>query len=89
MAHQVNWTRSILDEFYRLADLNELEVKIMETRAIEGWTRTRQAMEFNISLSTLDRHIRMLKSKYDDAQIKSDFLPKRRLSACEIYLDNH
>ena len=89
VSHQVLWTRQILDEFYKQASLSDIEIEIMETRALNGWTRTKQAMEYNMSLSTLDRHIKRLKVKYDIAQKKSDILPPRKFSAKELYMDTH
>ena len=88
MAKQVPWNSVILDEFISLALLTEDEEKIMRTR-IAGWTRTKQAMELGMSLSSIDRIISTLKHKYDDVQRYSDILPPRKRSACELYMDEH
>ncbi len=88
MAKQVPWNSVILDEFISLALLTEDEEKIMRTR-IAGWTRTKQAMEFGMSLSSIDRIISTLKHKYDDVQRYSDILPPRKHSVCELYMDEH
>lgn len=60
----------------------------MRTR-VAGWTRTKQAMEFHISMATLDRIIKRLKIKYDTVQAQDERLPVRRESAQELYMDTH
>lgn len=71
------WNKIILDEFIKLAILTETEEKILRTR-IAGWSRARQAMEFNMSISTVDCLIKMINQKYDMVQPYSDILPKRK-----------
>lgn len=88
MAKQVPWNSVILEEFIRLALLTEDEEKIMRTR-IAGWTRTKQSLEFGMSLSSIDRTINTLKHKYDDVQKYSTVLPLRKRSACELYMDEN
>lgn len=89
MAHQVLWSESILEEFIQKAALTEEEEKVMRTR-VAGWTRTRQAMELQISIPTLDRIIARLKVKYDAIQKENpDSFPPRRFSAKELYMDTH
>lgn len=88
MAHQVLWNKIFLEEFSNLAALSELETEIMRTR-IAGWSRTKQADHFGISMSTLDRMIKQLKIKYDAVQKYSDILPPRKLSADELWQDTH
>lgn len=88
MAHQVIWTKIILEEFIELASLDKTEEMIMRTRAA-GWTRTEQAMKLNISLATVDRCIKRLKIKYDEVQQYSVLLPPRKESADELYMDRN
>lgn len=88
MAHQVPWTKVFLEEFIRLGALSDDEEKIMRTR-VKGWSRTRQSMEFGMSLATVDRIIRRLKVKYDKVQPYSDILPPRKYSAEEVWMDTH
>lgn len=88
MAREVLWTKAFLEEFIELAQLTEDEEKILRTR-VKGWTRTKQAYEFNMSLSTVDRHIRRMKMKYDACQPYSDILPPRKPSKEEAYMDSH
>lgn len=71
------WNKIILDEFIKLAILTETEEKILRTR-IAGWSRARQAMEFNMSISAVDCLIKMINQKYDMVQPYSDILPKRK-----------
>ena len=72
----VVWNSIILDEFVELACLTEDEEKILRTRA-KGWTRQKQAMTFNMSVSAVDRIIRRLHVKYDAVQPYSPLLPLR------------
>lgn len=88
MAHQVIWTKIILEEFIELANLDETEEMIMRTRAA-GWTRTEQSMKLSLSLATVDRIIKRLKAKYDQVQPYSVLLPPRKESADELYMDNN
>lgn len=88
MSHQVIWTKIVLEEFVSSANLTEFEEHIMRTRAA-GWTRTKQAQEFHVDLSTVDRTIKRLKIKYDAAQKHNPLLPPRKNSAAELYMDTH
>ena len=88
MAHQVPWSKIIVEEFVSLACLTPIEEQILRTR-ISGMTRVQQTQLFNISLSTLDRHIFSLKRKYDQVERYSPLLPPRKMSACELYLDEN
>ena len=58
---KVPWNRVILDEFCSLAILTPLEEKIIRTRAA-GWSRVQQCHAYGMSLATLDRYIRKLKT---------------------------
>jgi len=88
MSKQVPWNKIIVEEFVSIASLTKDEEAVLRTRAA-GWSRTKQCMEFNMSMSTLDRIIRRLKVKYDHAQKYSVILPPRRFSAEETYMDTH
>lgn len=89
MAHQVIWTKKILETFIREGELTPLEEAIMRTR-VKGWTRTKQAEELNLSISALDGYIRALKKKYDAVQKEHPGeMPKRKSSAAELYMDEH
>ena len=61
---------------------------IMRTR-VAGWTRTRQAAELCMSLSTVDKIISRLKVKYDHVAKYNPILPPRKMSAAETYMDNN
>lgn len=71
------WNKIILNEFIDLACLTEMEEKILRTR-IAGWSRVKQSMEFNMSVSTVDCIIHSINIKYDQVQPFSNILPKRR-----------
>lgn len=86
MAHQVCWTKTIVEEFIREAMLSPEEEEIIRTRAA-GWTRTEQAMRLNMSVDKVDKIIARLKVKYDAAQMYNPLLPPRKTSAQETYMD--
>lgn len=88
MAHQVIWTKLILETFIEEGNLTKEEEAIMRTRAA-GWTITKQALELHMSTAKVNRIIRALKRKYDEAQKTSLILPKRKSSAEELYMDTH
>lgn len=88
MSRQVIWTKIVLEEFVRLANLTKDEEMIMRTRC-QGWTRTQQALKLNMSLSTVDRLIKILKHKYDAVQPHSLILPPRKHSSKELFMDNN
>ncbi len=71
------WNKIILDEFLRLAFLTETEEKILRTR-ISGWSRVKQSIEMNLSISSIDSTIRMINQKYDMVQPYSTILPVRK-----------
>lgn len=78
MAHQVQWTKRIVDEFVREGMLTKEEENVIRTRAA-GWTRTKQCMEFGFTEATLDRIIAKLKIKYDAVADYDPVLPKRKI----------
>lgn len=89
MAHQVKWTKTVLEAFIEAAMLSEDEEFIMRTRC-KGWTVTKQAMTLHKSEATVHRMIRTLKDKYDIVQAENpEVFPIRRDSDVEIYMDSH
>lgn len=74
--NDILWTKPILEEFKALALLTDFEYKVLQTK-IAGWSRTKQSIEFNCSLSTIDRTIKELRNKYDSVCKYSSILPKR------------
>lgn len=50
MTNEVIWTKIVLERFIEQANLSEDEEIVMRTRAA-GWSRTKQAMELNLSVS--------------------------------------
>lgn len=88
MAHQVPWNKYIVERFEEAAMLTDLEREVLRTR-VAGWSRTRQALALNISLSTLDRTINGLKRKYDRVARLDPLLPPRKNSAAETWQDDN
>lgn len=71
------WNKIILNEFIDLACLTETEEKVLRTMAA-GWSRVKQSMELNLSVSAVDAVIHNLREKYDAVQPYSTILPVRR-----------
>lgn len=88
MAHQVPWNKIILEEFIEKGCLTKDEEAVMRTR-VAGWSRTKQAMEMNVSLATIDRLIASCKRKYDNIQKFDPVLPPRKFSAQETWMDEN
>ena len=88
MSHQVCWTKTIVETFISEAMLTKEEEMVMRTRAA-GWTRTMQADQLNMSISTVDAIIKRLKVKYDQAAKYNPILPPRKASAKETYMDEN
>lgn len=77
MTNEVIWTKLVLERFIQLANLTEEEEIVIRTRAA-GWSRVKQAMELNISISGIDRIISRLRKKYDEVQRLDPILPPRK-----------
>jgi DNA-binding NarL/FixJ family response regulator len=88
MSKQVPWNKVIVEEFISEAMLTQEEEMILRTR-VKGWSRTKQSIELGMSLSSVDKHIAMLKKKYDNVQKYDPLLPPRRMSAEETWMDNN
>lgn len=88
MTKNVPWNEVFYREFSRLAMLNDFQKEVLRTR-IMGYSITKQAMELNVSESTINRTIAQLKKKYDEVQPYSDLLPKRRVSDIEKWMDEN
>ena len=88
MAKQVPWNKIIVETFIEDAMLTKDEEMILRTR-VAGWTRTKQAMELGMSVSTVDKIIATLKKKYDNVQKYNPLLPPRKTSAKETWLDEN
>lgn len=96
MAHQIMWTKIILETFLEESGIND-RVKLGDEKAIilEGIMRTRvaghsivkQADEFHCSVDTISKYIKELKKLYDETQKHSLILPLRKYSKKEEKLD--
>lgn len=88
MAHEVIWTKLIVETFLSEANLSKEDEMILRTRAA-GWSRTRQSTELNMSLSSIDRRIKRMKQIYDVVQKTNPILPPRKESKEEEWMDTH
>lgn len=73
------WTEAIFNEFVKRAMLSDEEIAVIET-SIRGWSRVKQSIELNMSLSKIQRIKRRCEAKYDAVQKESDILPERKRS---------
>lgn len=78
------WTKAIFDEFVKRAMLSDEEIAVIET-SIRGWSRVKQSLELNMSLSKIQRIKRRCEAKYDVAQKESDILPERKRSKSDLF----
>lgn len=94
---QLCWSKIILETFLEESGIND-RIKlgddkarildgIMRTR-VAGWTVAKQAMEFHISIDTVNKYIKELKHLYDQTQKHSLILPVRKPSKKESKLDS-
>ena len=90
MSHQVIWTKKTEHFFADMANLNETERDVLHCRVM-GMTRVQTSMYLDgLSVSTIDRIVKVLKAKYDRVQQEyPDDLRPRRYSAEETYMDEH
>lgn len=88
MAHQVAWTKLIVEEFIKEAMLSEDEEAIIRTR-VKGYTILQQAEMLNMSPDNVSKIIARLKKKYDCVQKYDPLLPPRKFSAIETYMDEN
>lgn len=84
MAKQVPWNKVILEHFIETAMLTEEEESVIRTR-VAGWSRVKQSMELGLSTATIDRIIKRLKVKYDNASRIDPILPPRKFTVSETY----
>lgn len=85
MAHEVKWTKLVLDEFIKEALLEgTIDEMIMRTR-VKGWSREKQAQEFHMSIASIDKRISLLKKRYDEVAKYDPLLPPRKREPGEIF----
>lgn len=78
------WTDVIFNEFIKKAMLSDEEIAVLET-SIRGWSRVKQSLELNMSLSKIQRIKRRCEAKYDVAQKESNILPERKRSKSDLF----
>lgn len=71
----VPWNRIILDEFISLAILTPEEEKLIRARAAK-WSQVKQALELNVSLATVTRMTKKLRTEYLSLVPHSEKLPE-------------
>lgn len=88
MSNKIPRNKFIIETFIEDAMLTEEEEKVLRTR-VAGWPRSKQASEYGMSMSTLDRIIRRVKDKYDLAARYNPKLPPRKTSELEKWMDEN
>lgn len=96
MPKSLVWGKIIMETFFEESGIND-RIKLGDTKArimegimrtrVAGWTVAKQAVEFNISVDTVNKYIRELKDLYDETQKHSVILPVRKQSKKEQELD--
>lgn len=89
MTKSLVWGKIITETFLEESGIND-RIKLGDSKArilegimrtrVAGWTITKQADEFHISVDTVNKYIRELKDLYDETQKYSVILPKRKHS---------
>ena len=97
MPKSLVWGKIIMETFFEESGIND-RIKLGDTKArimegimrtrVAGWTVAKQAVEFNISVDTVNKYIRELKDLYDETQKHSVVLPVRKQSKKEQELDS-
>lgn len=83
MAKQVVWTKPVLEDFIRLALMDERQEAVIRLHA-SGKSQVEICMQLNISESTLNRIIRELKDRYDEVQPHSEIMKPRQKDANKL-----
>lgn len=71
------WNKILLEEFLSIATLTEIEEKVLRSK-LAGYTISQQADIFNMSVSSINRVLKSIDEKYDDAEKYSFILPSRK-----------
>ena len=71
------WNKILLEEFLSIAALTEIEEKVLRSK-LAGYTISQQADIFNLSVSSINRVLKSIDEKYDDAEKYSFILPSRK-----------
>lgn len=71
------WNKILLEEFLSIATLTEIEEKVLRSK-LAGYTISQQADIFNLSVSSINRVLKSIDEKYDDAEKYSFILPSRK-----------
>ena len=71
------WNKILLEEFLSIATLTEIEEKVLRSK-LAGYNISQQADIFNMSVSSINRVLKSIDEKYDDAEKYSFILPSRK-----------
>ena len=74
---EIVWNKILLEEFLSIATLTEIEEKVLRSK-LAGYTISQQADIFNMSVSSINRVLKSIDEKYDDAEKYSFILPSRK-----------
>lgn len=93
MRKEIPWTKAVLDTFLEESGIN-YRIELGDEKAIilegllktrlAGWTISKQAIKYNISVDTVNKYIREIKDLYDQTQLLCSELPLRKKSKKEL-----
>lgn len=66
--NQINWNKCLYNTFVDDAILTDLEKKVLYARVWESdkWTTVKMALEWSVSITTINNAISSIRRKYDD-----------------------
>lgn len=93
MRKEIPWTKAVIDTFLEESGIN-YRIELGDEKAIilegllktrlAGWTISKQAIKYNISVDTVNKYIREIKDLYDQTQLLCSELPLRKKSKKEL-----
>lgn len=78
--NQIPWTKELYKKFVDDAILTDLELKVLHARVWESekWTNIKMALEWNVSVTTINNVISSIRNKYDYLHYRyPELYPKR------------
>ena len=93
MSKEIPWTKPIIETFLEESGIN-YRIKVGDEKAkilagiiitrFAGWTISKQAHKYNISVDTVNKYIREIKDLYDQTQMLCSDLPLRKKTKKEL-----
>lgn len=77
MSREVLWNKLVLETFIKEGCMTNEQEMVLRLHT-SGYSRQKIAMDLNMSLSTVDRHIKRLKILYDSVAKYNPILPPRQ-----------